>query len=111
MIVTVSAMAVIGSTSVVIAGDTSAADEGKKIAFSKKLGNCLACHLIGDGVSPGNIAPPLVAIQTRFSKAKLRAQVWDATVANSETPMPPFGRHKILSNAEIDKVVEFLWGL
>lgn len=104
----VTATVAFGSTSVMAA---SAADEGKKIAFSKKKGNCLACHAMGDGASPGNIAPPLVAIQARFSKEKLRAQIWDATVANSESPMPPFGRHKMLSSSELDKVVEYVWGL
>ncbi|NOR51322.1 MAG: sulfur oxidation c-type cytochrome SoxX, partial [Gammaproteobacteria bacterium] len=73
-----------GSTSVMAA---SAADEGKKISFSKKKGNCLACHMMGDGLSPGNIAPPLVAIKARFTKEKLRAQILDATVSNSESPM------------------------
>ena len=63
---------------------------------------------LGGGI-PGNIAPPLVSMTQRFpDKAKLRTQVWDATVANPNTSMPPFGRHKILSEDEIDKVVEFL---
>lgn len=108
MVVAVSAMTAFSSTSALAA---SAADEGKKISFSKKKGNCLACHMMGDGVSPGNIAPPIVAIQARFSKDKLRAQIWDATAVNVESPMPPFGRHKILSESEIDKVVEYVWGL
>ncbi|MDH3355686.1 MAG: sulfur oxidation c-type cytochrome SoxX [Chromatiales bacterium] len=99
------------STSVLAAGGTSAAAEGKKIAFSRKKGNCLACHMIEDGVLPGNMGPPLVAMKSRFTKEKLRAQIWDATVANNETAMPPFGRHKILSSAELDKVVEYIWGL
>jgi len=106
----VTATIAFSSTSVLAAG-SSAADEGKKVAFSKKKGNCLACHIMGDGVSPGNVGPPLVAIQARFSKDKLRAQIWDATVINSESPMPPFGRHKILSESELDKVVEYVWGL
>ncbi len=67
--------------------------------------------MMEEGQLPGNIAPPLVAVKARFSKKKLRAQIWDATVSNSETAMPPFGRHKILSESEIDKVVEYVWGL
>ena len=48
-------------------------------------------------------------MKQRFpDKAKLRAQVWDATAINPRTVMPPYGRHKILSEEEIDKVVEFL---
>ncbi len=84
-------------------------EEGKKIAFDRKKGNCLACHAIEGGTLPGNIGPPLVAMQARFpDKAKLRAQIWDATKANPNTIMPPFGAHKILSEGEIDKVVEFI---
>jgi sulfur-oxidizing protein SoxX len=74
-----------------------------------RKGNCLACHLIAGGELAGNIAPPLVGMAARFpDKAKLRAQVWDATVANPHSTMPPFGRHKILSEKEIDDAVEFL---
>ena len=83
--------------------------QGGCIAIDQKKGNCLACHRIEGGNIPGNLAPPLVAMQQRFpDKAKLRAQVWDATVANPKTSMPPFGRHKLLSEEEIDKLVEFL---
>ena len=87
-------------------------EEGKKISFTRAQGNCLACHYIEGGESPGTIAPPLVAMQSRFpDKAALRAQIWDPAVANPETSMPPFGRHGILSEDEIDKVVEFIWAL
>jgi sulfur-oxidizing protein SoxX len=86
-----------------------AVTKGGCLAQDVKKGNCLACHLIAGGNLPGNIAPPLVSMQTRFpDKTKLRAQVWDSTVANPNTTMPPFGRHKILSDKEIDEVVEFL---
>lgn len=87
----------------------SAVDEGKEIAFDNKKGNCLACHQIAGGQLAGDIGPPLVAMQARYpDKAKLRAQIWDASKANPSTIMPPFGRHKILTETEIDKVVEFV---
>jgi sulfur-oxidizing protein SoxX len=93
-------------------GDASMVEAGKKIAFTRAQGNCLACHYIDGGEGLGTIGPPLVAMQARFpEKAKLRAQIWDATEANPETSMPPFGRHGILSEDEIDKVVEFIWTL
>ena len=83
--------------------------QGGCLVIDQKKGNCLACHRIEGGTIPGNIAPPLVAMQQRFpDKAKLRAQVWDATAANPRTSMPPFGKHKLLSEEEIDKVVDFL---
>ena len=85
-----------------------AVTQGGCIAIDRKKGNCHSCHVI-QGISTGNVAPPLVAMQARFpDKAKLRAQVYDATVANPKTVMPPFGRHGILSEEEIDKVTEWL---
>lgn len=94
------------------AADDSVIDQGKTIAFDRKLGNCLACHRIEGGDLPGNIGPPLVAMKARFpDKAKLRSQIWDSTRNNPNSMMPPFGRHEILTEAEIDKVVEFIYSL
>ena len=82
---------------------------GKEIAFDRKKGNCLACHQAGDGASPGDIGPPLVAMQARFpDPAKLRAQIADPRTMNPETRMPPFGAHGILSGSEIDAIVDYL---
>jgi len=100
------------SSQLALAADNATIAEGKKIAFDRKLGNCLACHQIEGGELPGNIGPPLVSMQQRFpDKAKLRAQIWDSTVNNPNSIMPPFGRHKILTESEIDKVVEFIYTL
>ncbi len=86
--------------------------EGKKIAFNRKKGNCLACHEIKGGVLPGNIGPILISIKARFpDKSKLREQIWDASIAKPDTIMVPFGRHKVLTEDEIDKVVEFIYSL
>ena len=83
--------------------------EGKKVAFDRKLGNCLACHAIAGGTLPGNIGPPLVAIKARFpDKSALRAQIYDPTAANPKTAMPPFGKHGILNDKQIDLVTEFI---
>lgn len=90
----------------------SVVEQGKDIAFDRKKGNCLACHQVAGGELAGDIGPPLVAMQARFpDKAKLRAQIWDATKANPDSIMPPFGRHKVLSEEEIDKVVEYIYTL
>jgi len=86
--------------------------DGKKLAFDRRMGNCLACHMIAGGSLPGNIGPPLVAMKQRFpDKAALRAQIWDSTVANPNTIMPPFGRNQILSEKEVDLVTEFIYSL
>lgn len=88
--------------------------DGREVAFDRKLGNCLACHAIPNdpkATSPGDIGPPLVSMKQRFpDRAKLRAQIWDATVANPKTGMPPFGKNKILTEAEIDLVTDYVLG-
>jgi sulfur-oxidizing protein SoxX len=89
---------------------------GGCIATHRTKGNCHACHQFA-GVEKtrlqvGNIAPPLVAMQQRFpDKAKLKAQIYDPQVANPHTVMPPYGKHGILSDKEIDYIVEFLYTL
>lgn len=98
---------------VTLAGDeASVLEEGKKIAFDRKKGNCLACHMIAGGELPGNIGPPLIAMKARFpDKAALRAQIADARTKNPNTIMIPFGPHGVLTPEEIDKVTEFIYSL
>jgi len=94
------------------ASSSNVVEEGKKISFDRKKGNCLACHQIAGGALPGNAGPPLVAMKARYpDKSALRDQIWDATVRNPNTIMPPFGKHGILTESEIDKVVEFIYTL
>jgi sulfur-oxidizing protein SoxX len=82
---------------------------GKDLAFDRAIGNCLACHVIAGGELPGNIGPPLVGMAARFpDKAKLKAQIYDARVANPDTIMIPFGPMGILNDEQLDKVVEFI---
>lgn len=104
---TVSGMANAGSH-----GGASMIEKGKALAFDRKLGNCLACHRMGEGDLPGNIGPPLIAMKARFpDKAKLRAQIYDATVRNPNSMMPPFGRHGALSDAQIDAITDYVYTL
>ena len=86
--------------------------KGQKLAFDRKKGNCLACHLIEGGTLAGNIGPPLVAMKARFPDYdKLRAQVYDARVNNPNTIMIPFGPHHVMSGPEIDLVVKYIYTL
>jgi L-cysteine S-thiosulfotransferase len=90
-------------------------ETGKQLAFNNRKGNCLACHgmpTVPDAESTGLYGPPLIAMSARFpDKAKLRAQIWDATAFNPSTSMIPFGKHGVLTEAEIDKVTDFVYGL
>lgn len=88
--------------------NADAATQGGCVVINRRKGNCMACHRIA-GVPSGDIAPPLAAMQQRFpDKVRLRAQINDARQFNPNTVMPPFGTHNILSQDEIDKVVEFV---
>jgi len=111
-----SVIAVLGSLAltpvVATAAEASVLEEGKKLAFDRKKGNCLACHMIAGGDLAGNIGPPLIAMKARFpDKEKLRAQIYDARMANPNTIMIPFGPMGVLTDAEIDKVLEFVYSL
>lgn len=91
------------------AAGASSVAEGQKLAFDRKKGNCLACHMIPGGESPGNIGPPLIGMKGRFpDRQALRDKIWDMSATNPETIMLPFGKHKILTEAELDKVVDFI---
>ncbi len=86
--------------------------QGKAIAWNSTKGNCLACHMMDNGDLPGNTAPPLMMMKSRFpSKAALRSQIWDPTVRNPSTFMPPFGKHKILTEKEVDLVTDYIYSL
>lgn len=106
--------AVLGGTTVPLqqANAESAAEKGKQVVFDRRKGNCMSCHVIEGASLPGNLGPPLLQMKARFpDKTKLRQQVWDATKNNPQSLMPPFGRHRILTEEEIDLVVEYLYTL
>ena len=87
----------------------SAVAEGQKIAFDRSKGNCLTCHEIKGGDLPGSIGPKLENIKSKYpDRSNLVAILNDETKRNPLTVMPPFGRNRILTEREINAVVEFL---
>jgi L-cysteine S-thiosulfotransferase len=87
----------------------SAAAEGQKLAFDRGKGNCLTCHEIKGGDLPGTIGPPLKDIKSKYpDRNDLVAILFDETRRNPQTVMPPFGRNRILTEQEINAVVDFL---
>jgi sulfur-oxidizing protein SoxX len=87
----------------------SNAAEGQKIAFDRARGNCLSCHDIKGGDLPGTIGPVLKNIKSKYpDRNDLVAILTDETVRNPQTAMPPFGRNRILTEQEIDAIVDFL---
>ena len=87
----------------------SAVSEGQKLAFDRGKGNCLTCHEIKGGDLPGSIGPPLKDIKSKYpDRNELIAILNDETKRNPQTVMPPFGRNRILTEKEINAVVDFL---
>ena len=87
----------------------SAVAEGRKLAFDRSKGNCLTCHVIKGGDLPGTIGPELKDMKARYpDRNELAAIIFDETKRNPQTMMPPFGRNRILTDKEIDAIVDFL---
>jgi L-cysteine S-thiosulfotransferase len=87
----------------------SNAIEGQKLAFDRAKGNCLSCHEIAGGDLPGTIGPPLRDIKSKYpDRNDLVAILTDESRRNPLTAMPPFGRNRILTEQEINAIVDFL---
>jgi sulfur-oxidizing protein SoxX len=89
---------------------------GGCIATDREKGNCMACHsftgIERTRLQAGNIGPPLVAVRTRYpSQKRLREEVYDASRFNPRTIMPLFGKYRILTDKEIDLIVQWLYSL
>jgi L-cysteine S-thiosulfotransferase len=100
----------IGATvTIPTAGAQSGAAEGQRLAFDRGKGNCLSCHEIKGGDLPGTIGPALKDIKSKYpDRSDLVAILTDETKRNPQTAMPPFGRNRILTEQEIDAIVDFL---
>jgi sulfur-oxidizing protein SoxX len=85
---------------------------GKELATTRSKGNCLACHAFDDGELPGNLGPPLMQMRLRFpDRSLLRDQIWDPGRRNPDTVMPPFGKHLVLTEEEIELIIDYLYTL
>ena len=86
--------------------------EGKFLTMDRAKGNCLACHRIDDGELPGTLGPPLLAMKLRYPEREtLRRQICDATARNPDSRMPPFCRHRILTEEEVELIIDYLYTL
>jgi len=87
----------------------SAVAEGQNLAFNRGKGNCLTCHVIRGGDLPGTIGPELKGLKAKYpDRTELVAILFDETKRNPQTMMPPFGRNRILTEQEINAIVDFL---
>ena len=95
----------------VIAQETPALD----LFVRPDKGHCIACHQLPAGAGPqtrADVGPPLEGTRMRsLGRDALREILEDATKRNPDTVMPPYGRHRILTTPEIDRLAEFLHAL
>ena len=91
-----------------VLADTSVA-EGKKLA----LEYCVACHQFTGTNQAGSLGPPLLVMKSRFPDRKIIYDIiYDPAVAiKPHTMMPPFGRNKLVTKEEINKIIDFLYSL
>jgi sulfur-oxidizing protein SoxX len=94
--------------SIAMAVDADLAAKGKEIAEDRKKGNCFTCHSYEGAHLAGNIGPALNGVSKRKSKEAIYNQIWDATKANPNSSMPPFGKHEVLSKDEVTAVTEWV---
>ncbi len=72
--------------------------------------HCEQCHEIKGLQNFGNIGPSLLNVKQRYPDRKeVAAIIDDETKRNPQTVMIPFGRNLILTNKEIDSIVDYLY--
>lgn len=122
-----------GEVEVSLTGAPGNPEEGSKIATTRALGNCVACHQISSNKADfqGNVGPVLDGAADRYSEAQLRGIVIDAKHTFADSVMPgmyktgPFIRPgdgytgkaapadlpPILTAAQVEDVVAYLMTL
>ena len=82
-----------GAVEASLSGAPGNPDEGVKVMTTNALGNCVACHQIAalpNVQFPGDIAPPLDGVASRWNEAQLRGIVANAKMTFDGTFMPAF---------------------
>jgi L-cysteine S-thiosulfotransferase len=93
------------------AASKASQEQGWRVLFDQRLGNCAACHSIPDheghklGIQ-STFAPALDGVASRYNAYQLRQWVVDARTINPNTLMPPF--NAILSPQQITDVLAAL---
>ncbi len=85
---------------------------GERLSFDRaRGGSCVACHVMGPTTPsmPGSVGPDLSTIGTwGRSDEWLYNYVHDPRSVNPHSVMPPWGAHKLFSEAEIRDIVAFM---
>ena len=92
-----------------------AQDSGRELVVQPDKGNCIACHQLPAGAGPAtrsDLGPALEGARMRsIGRPALRELLIDPTRANTDSLMPPYGRHNLLDAAEIERIIDFLHAL
>ena len=100
----------LSNTAIRSAQDVLAA--GESVALDPARGNCNACHQLPNtakATGKSKIGISLKNMGAAYADdKKLRALIWDAQVIYPQTMMPPYGRHRILTETEIDDLTAWL---
>lgn len=84
----------------------AAPSDGQKLVAA----HCLTCHEVKGADDFGNVAPSLIGLKARYPDRKeVSAIIFDETKRNPQTVMPPFGRNLVVTNKEIEEMVDFLY--
>ncbi|HSN21867.1 MAG TPA: sulfur oxidation c-type cytochrome SoxX [Usitatibacter sp.] len=110
------ALAVLGAFALAAAVAAAAQPlSGAELFTRPDKGNCIACHQVPEGAGPAtrsDLGPKLEGARMRsIGRERLRSLLTDPMANNADTLMPPFGRHRILDAAEIDRVIDYLHAL
>ncbi len=90
----------------------SGVETGRRLFSDPAKGNCISCHQApaDTGIkSFSRIGPVLANVKSRIAdRNALRALIWDPLASRPNALMPPFGRNRILTDAEIDAIVLYV---
>ena len=101
---------ILGAVALSMSAASASPAEGQKLAYNRSKGNCITCHEIKGAQNFGNPGPALNNMKERFPDRKeLVAIISDETTRNPLTVMPPFKRNLILTDKEIESIVDYLY--
>ncbi len=122
----VSQGSVVGAKSIIVDGITADACalpgqaqdnplDGRSLFFAKHKSNCGACHKTPTDAtqkSGSSLASPLQSIKQKYprpaDRARLHNASWDLYNVAPNTIMPRYGKHRILTEGEINAVLTYL---
>ncbi|MBL8519150.1 MAG: c-type cytochrome [Betaproteobacteria bacterium] len=91
------------------------AQDGRALFLDARAGRCAHCHQVpADPAvkSQSTIGPPLAGMKARYETLEaLDAAIGDLEKIKPGTFMPPYRRHRLLTDAEIAAIARYVWTL